>query len=71
MEENELSSLVKECIFELIRNIRVEYLEPDFVNKLDISDKTYELEVSINKNNAECQLLKELEEIEKFRRKKN
>ena len=71
MDENELSLLAKESIFELTRDIREEYLETDFVNKLDISDKIHEFGVNTNKNHTECQLLKELEEMEKFWRKKS
>ena len=66
MDENELSLLAKESIFELTRDIREEYLDTNFVNKLDISDKIHEFGVNTNKNQAECQLLKELEEMEKF-----
>ena len=66
MDENELSLLAKESIFELTTDIREEYLETDFVNKLDISDKIHEFGVNTNKNQSECQLLKELEEMEKF-----
>ena len=54
MDENELSSLAKECILELTKDLRAECLKTDFVNKLNIRDKFMEPEPWVIESHAEC-----------------